>query len=136
MLRFLLSQPYFKPCGSRVAGSAAWERTQRIISLLLCTVKIPDILFGFANHDWACPQQSNEVPGWNRPLPGVVRYVGTDSQPSLLFPTGPYVKNTVHCAINSQSPKVSKCTCLGSNADMYCHRNGYVCAQEMSDRMK
>lgn len=100
------NEPYFMVCSDRVRGSQLWKITQRIIVNILCLVRIPDVVFGFDNSDWAVPSQQvpNSVPGWNQPLPGLVRYVGTDSQPSLLFPTGQYLKSTTHCMLSSENP--------------------------------
>lgn len=41
------NKPYFTPCKDRVYGKSNWEATQRLIVLLLCMVKVPDVLFGF-----------------------------------------------------------------------------------------
>ena len=91
------NKPLVHVCGKRVLGSVNWLITQKFLSLLLCAVKVPDVLFGFDNSDWAVPRGDSGIAGWLQPLPGIVRYVGTDAHPSLLFPTAPYLRTTTHC---------------------------------------
>eukprot|EP00924_Labyrinthula_sp_SR-Ha-C_P011301 maker-scaffold_36-snap-gene-0.0-mRNA-1 protein AED:0.00 eAED:0.00 QI:0/1/1/1/1/1/4/350/533 len=103
------NEPFFISCKNpltgKIQGSRLWTLTQRLIINVLRTVTVPDILFGFDNLDWATPATEGKVPGWNMPLPGVVRYVGTQSQPSILFPTGQFIKSTVHCQLASDNYK-------------------------------
>mmetsp|Transcript_1322 Transcript_1322/g.1692 ORF Transcript_1322/g.1692 Transcript_1322/m.1692 type:complete len:515 (-) Transcript_1322:1165-2709(-) len=93
---------YYK-CKKKPSGKRVFSTSMGFILLITCLVKLPDLVFGFDGNDYAVPQVESPLKytssGWIHPLPGVLRVVGTDAQPSLLFPTPPYLKDVGFCAL-------------------------------------
>mmetsp|Transcript_7966 Transcript_7966/g.17453 ORF Transcript_7966/g.17453 Transcript_7966/m.17453 type:complete len:550 (-) Transcript_7966:4188-5837(-) len=83
---------YFN-CKPRVTGSKLLKGMKKVVSMLLKMVKVPNILYGFDNSDFAVPDNKHD---WLQPIPGVVRYVGTPAHSSILFPNGAYLEATTH----------------------------------------
>ncbi len=94
-------RPRYLVCGGRerVQGSAVFQSTLRLLSLLSCSSQVPDVLLALDNLDYAVPQLSPNVPGWLQPLPGVARYTGSPAHPTLLLPNNAYVAASTHCEI-------------------------------------
>jgi len=100
--------PKYFVCAEKdhVQGRALFHSTKAILSILLKLVELPDVLFALDTRDWAVPEGGNpRVPGWLYPIPGMARYTGTISHPSVLMPTDAFIRATMHCKIGSQLSK-------------------------------
>eukprot|EP00924_Labyrinthula_sp_SR-Ha-C_P012954 snap_masked-scaffold_12-processed-gene-4.27-mRNA-1 protein AED:1.00 eAED:1.00 QI:0/-1/0/0/-1/1/1/0/372 len=112
--------PKFVSCGSRVVGRTLWNPKTNLVSLLSCSIKLPNLLYAFDNADYAIPPGKKS---WLQPLPGVVRYAGLPSHPSFLFPVAEYIRSTTHChGIYSSNFQLCKLSDT-SNRGTFCERN-------------
>lgn len=119
--------PKFIPCGERVIGRSLWGPAQKLISLLSCSIKLPNLLFAFDNSDYAIPKGSKS---WINPVPGVVRYAGLPSHPAFLFPVAEYVLATTHCNFKTgnQDSYLKLCKAVDAVASVE------ACALDFNDR--
>jgi hypothetical protein len=85
--------------GSALAGATIWKAKLKVLSLMACSMRLPNVLYAFGNSDYAVPDErrGTEV---LYPAPGIVRYVGTPATQSLLWPTGQFVEATTHLLIH------------------------------------
>mmetsp|Transcript_18929 Transcript_18929/g.35051 ORF Transcript_18929/g.35051 Transcript_18929/m.35051 type:complete len:500 (+) Transcript_18929:89-1588(+) len=98
LVRLQNGRVFAHKCQANPTGTHAFRTAMSLLQDLACTVELPDTIFGFDGNDYALPQ--NESPlkyasaGWVHPLPGVVRFVGTDAHPTALFPTPPFISGS------------------------------------------
>mmetsp|Transcript_9145 Transcript_9145/g.14443 ORF Transcript_9145/g.14443 Transcript_9145/m.14443 type:complete len:380 (+) Transcript_9145:1014-2153(+) len=116
------NKPSFYICGphDHVKSRSLFSSTRTLLTFLLCMVDVPDVIFGIDQEDWAVPVQTpREAAGWLQPLPGVVRYTGTPSHPSVLIPTNAFVKATTHCRMedNDIKSRAQLCRSMDSHSD-------------------
>ncbi len=78
-------------------GKAHWGMISTFFSGLSCLVSLPDVIFGMDNSDYIAPMKQNTFGmSWVQPMPGTVRYSGTDVHQGILFPTPAFIENVVH----------------------------------------
>ena len=82
-------------------GKEVWKEDMRMLFTLGCVVRLPeDVIFGFDWSDYATPGFTgapHDLYKYMVPLPPILRPVGTDAYPSLLFPTGSFIVATGFC---------------------------------------
>uniref|UniRef100_A0A7S3V1C5 Glycosyl transferase CAP10 domain-containing protein n=1 Tax=Aplanochytrium stocchinoi TaxID=215587 RepID=A0A7S3V1C5_9STRA len=99
--------PKYLPCGERVVGTVLWAPKKLLLSFMVCSIKLPNVMYAFDNSDYAVPHSRRRSGhDWLITLPGIVRYAGTPSHPALLFPVAEYVRATTHCNIKRRSHKI------------------------------
>lgn len=85
---------------SHKLGPSPMQLAKRLLYLVSCIVKLPsNLVIGFDPQDFALPTISapNDIFHYIRPMPGIIRFVGTRAHESLLFPTGSHTIAMAHC---------------------------------------
>ncbi len=98
---------WYKCAKGKLTASTQWLAVRRLLFALSRLVKLPNILFGFDNSDWSVPHHADpHTLGWLYTLPAVIRFVGSTSNPSFLWPTAPFLKSTAYCNIDDNVDKI------------------------------
>lgn len=90
------------PANKRVKASHQFFAVQRALFVLANMVHLPlhgSVVFALDTSDFSRPNGDGDPHGlnWMFTEPGVVRFVGDSSHPTLLWPTPPYVRQTAYC---------------------------------------
>jgi len=110
-----------RPYASRTYSTVrtVFVTTLRVLHLLSCLVRLPDVVFLLDPSDFATPTAPSQVSEWSymEPLPPTFRYVGTRAHAGILFPTDSFLVNSAFCSLRRHSPYAQSraATCLGSS---------------------
>jgi len=92
-----------RPYASRTYSTVrtVFVTTLRVLHLLSCLVRLPDVVFLLDPSDFATPTAPSQVSEWSymEPLPPTFRYVGTRAHAGILFPTDSFLVNSAFCSL-------------------------------------